>query len=147
MLRTTHHPTLDRSPTRELNPASRLRTPLCVRHTRGECPCQESNLVFDLRKVVCRPSHARGYSAVRIAAIEASSTAMSYERHPYFTAPVRGDSPRLWHHRKTSDLALRAQKNPVRARADRLRCSVGLSQDFAGTTSHRYFPPTARIAL
>ena len=25
-----------------------------------ECPCQESNLVFDLRGVACRPSHPRG---------------------------------------------------------------------------------------
>ena len=51
------------SPTRESNPASRLRRPPCVRHTRGEaaqCPCQESNLVFDLRRVACRPSHAKG---------------------------------------------------------------------------------------
>ena len=50
-------------PTRESNPALRLRTPPCVRHTRGEtaeCPRQESNLVFDLRKVACRPSHAEG---------------------------------------------------------------------------------------
>ena len=51
------------SPTRESNPALRLRRPPCVRHTRGEgaeCPCQESNLVFDLRRVACRPSHAKG---------------------------------------------------------------------------------------
>ena len=50
-------------PTRESNPALRLRRPPCVRHTRGEtaeCPRQESNLVFDLRKVACRPSHAEG---------------------------------------------------------------------------------------
>ena len=50
-------------PTRESNPAMRLRWPPCVRHTRGEtaeCPRQESNLVFDLRKVACRPSHAEG---------------------------------------------------------------------------------------
>ena len=48
---------------RESNPALRLRRPPCVRHTRGEraeCPCQESNLVFDLRGVACRPSHAKG---------------------------------------------------------------------------------------
>ena len=51
------------SPTRESNPALRLRRPPCVRHTRGEraeCPRQESNLVFDLRGVACRPSHAKG---------------------------------------------------------------------------------------
>ena len=51
------------SPTRESNPALRLRRPPCVRHTREEttqCPCQESNLVFDLRGVACRPSHAKG---------------------------------------------------------------------------------------
>src|SRR4051794_1317533 len=51
------------SPTRESNPDLRLRRPPCVRHTRGEtveCPCQESNLVFDLRGVACRPSHAKG---------------------------------------------------------------------------------------
>src|SRR5262249_30462843 len=50
-------------PTRESNPALRLRRPPCVRHTRGEtaeCPRQESNLVFDLRKVACHPSHAEG---------------------------------------------------------------------------------------
>ena len=50
-------------PTRESNPALRLRRPPCVRHTRGEtaeCPRQESNLVFDLRGVACRPSHAEG---------------------------------------------------------------------------------------
>ena len=50
-------------PTRESNPALRLRRPPCVRHTRGEsaeCPCQKSNLVFDLRGVACRPSHAKG---------------------------------------------------------------------------------------
>ncbi len=31
-------------------------------HSRGnnQCPCQESNLVFDLRGVACRPSHAKG---------------------------------------------------------------------------------------
>ena len=27
---------------------------------RAECPRQESNLVFDLRRVACRPSHAKG---------------------------------------------------------------------------------------
>ena len=56
------------SPTRESNPALRLRRPPCVRHTRGEtveCPCQESNLVFDLRRVACRPSHAKGVSRSR----------------------------------------------------------------------------------
>ena len=55
-------------PTRESNPALRLRRPPCVRHTRGEtaeCPCQESNLVFDLRGVACRPSHAEGASRSR----------------------------------------------------------------------------------
>ena len=48
--------TADQPPTRESNPALRLRRPPCVRHTRGEgaeCPCQESNLVFDLRRVAC----------------------------------------------------------------------------------------------
>jgi hypothetical protein len=54
------------SPARESDPALRLRRPPCVRHTRGEirhtpirhgeperCPCQESNLVCDLRRVAC----------------------------------------------------------------------------------------------
>src|SRR6185312_14042701 len=55
--------TTEKPPTRESNPALRLRRPPCVRHTRGEtakCPRQESNLVFVLRKVACRPSHAEG---------------------------------------------------------------------------------------
>src|SRR5262249_54541183 len=55
--------TTEKPPTRESDPALRLRRPPCVRHTRGEgveCPRQESNLVFDLRKVACRPSHAEG---------------------------------------------------------------------------------------
>jgi hypothetical protein len=52
-------------PARELNPASRLRTPPCLRHTRGECPRQESNLVCDLRRVACRPSHSKGTSRSR----------------------------------------------------------------------------------
>jgi hypothetical protein len=55
--------TADKSPTWESNQALRLRRPPCVRHTRGEgveYPCQESNLVLDLRRVACRPSHAKG---------------------------------------------------------------------------------------
>jgi hypothetical protein len=65
--RPSHHEDFDRrgrsrAPTRESNPALWLRRPPCVRHTRGEvaeCPRQESNLVFDLRGVACRPSHAK----------------------------------------------------------------------------------------
>src|SRR5262249_37232839 len=56
-------PTAAEHPTRESTPALRLRRPPCVCHTRGEgaeCPCQQSNLVFDLRGVACRPSHAKG---------------------------------------------------------------------------------------
>ena len=62
------------SPARESNPVSRLRRPPCVRHTRGDgnvksrCPCQESNLVFDLRRVACRPAHSKGMSRARKAA-------------------------------------------------------------------------------
>ena len=45
------------SPARESNPALRLRRPPCARHTRrdlyGVCPRQESNLVFNLRRVAC----------------------------------------------------------------------------------------------
>ena len=53
----------EKPPTRESNPALRLRRPPCVRHTRrekAECPRQESNLVLDLRGVACRPPHAKG---------------------------------------------------------------------------------------
>src|SRR5262249_10769693 len=49
----------DEPPTRESNPALRLRRPPCVRYTRGEtaeCPCQESSLVFELRGAACRPT-------------------------------------------------------------------------------------------
>jgi hypothetical protein len=49
------------SPTRESNPALRLRRPPCAQHTRreshnsliGQYPRQELNLVFDLRRVAC----------------------------------------------------------------------------------------------
>lgn len=49
---------------RESNPALRLRRPPCVHHTREECPRQESNLVFDLRRVACRPAHPEGKKVV-----------------------------------------------------------------------------------
>jgi hypothetical protein len=60
--RTTDRIAFTERPARESNPASRLRTPQCVHHTRRDpyCPRQESNLVRDLRKVVCRPSHYKG---------------------------------------------------------------------------------------
>jgi hypothetical protein len=52
------------SPARESDPALRLRRPPCARHTRGEraqqCPRQESNLVFDLRRVACDSGTLRG---------------------------------------------------------------------------------------
>ena len=57
------HPEDDNTaPARESSPALRLRRPPCLRHTRGECPCQESNLGLDLRRVACRPSHSKGRS-------------------------------------------------------------------------------------
>lgn len=54
------------SPARESNPALRLRRPPCRRHTHGErrtkCPRQESNLVHDLRRVVCASVTLQGRS-------------------------------------------------------------------------------------
>ena len=61
------------SPTRESNPALRLRRPPCARHTRGESlmpffreyPRQESNLVCDLRRVACESVTLRGQDGGR----------------------------------------------------------------------------------
>ena len=60
--------TADEPPTRESNPALRLRRPPCVRHTRregAECPRQESNLVFDLRRVACDSGTLQGLNRSR----------------------------------------------------------------------------------
>ena len=56
---------LHKSLARESNPVRRLRRPSCSHHTREEslhclCPRQESNLVRDLRRVECHPSHSKG---------------------------------------------------------------------------------------
>jgi hypothetical protein len=52
------------SPARESNSALRLRRPPCARHTREEqleeYPCQESNLVHDLRTIACESGTLQG---------------------------------------------------------------------------------------
>src|SRR5262249_35826292 len=83
----------DEPPTRESNPALRLRRPPCIRHTRREsaqCPCQESNLVFDLRRVACRPSHAKGVTEVDSRARTGMDLPTRHEPHRPIPSRVAG---------------------------------------------------------
>ncbi len=56
------------SPARESDPALRLRRPPCARHTRRDldnsskkqCPRQELNLIYDLRRVACESVTLQG---------------------------------------------------------------------------------------
>ena len=70
-----------------------FRRPPCVSHTRGEstqCPCQESNLVFDLRGVACRPSHAKGSESVNDSRFVGLGNAVHKDRDAAFSCQDLG---------------------------------------------------------